>query len=225
MEILESINSYVWGLPTLVLILGVGLFLSIFTGFAQLSLFPNAFQSFLAKFRRGKCFGKSVSAYQALCTALAATVGTGNIAGVAGAISIGGPGAVFWMWFSAGIGMATKYAEATLSVRYRVAGKDGGFHGGPMYMIRDGMGKRWKPLALCYCFCGVVAAFGVGNATQVNTLVGGMHAAFRAVGVPITRTSDILIGVAVAAMVGVVVYLIMKTNKELAAEYSLKKSA
>ena len=144
---LENLNAIVWGVPALLGILGIGIYLSIRTGFAQLRLFPKALRAFLRTlFGKGE-MDEGISPFQALCTALAATVGTGNLAGVAGAIAIGGPGAVFWMWISALLGMVTKFAEATLSVRYRERNSSGEWVGGPMYMIRNGMGRRWHWLA------------------------------------------------------------------------------
>ena len=136
----DRANSLVWGAPALVLILGVGLFLSFRTGFAQIRLFPKALREFWSKLR-SKEAGNGISPFQALCTALAATIGTGNIVGVAGAIALGGPGAVFWMWISAILGMMTKYAEATLAVHYRQR-RNGEWVGGPMYMISCGLGEN-----------------------------------------------------------------------------------
>ena len=168
----EFANSLVWGAPALVLILGTGLFLSFRTGFAQIRLFPNALRDFCSKLRsREDCGG--TSPFEALCTALAATIGTGNIVGVAGAIALGGPGAVFWMWISAILGMMTKFAEATLAVHYRIE-QNGEWMGGPMYMISRGLGEKWRFLALSYCLFGVFAAFGVGNATQINAVITGL---------------------------------------------------
>lgn len=163
-EILARINSFVWGLPALALILGVGLHLTRKTGFGQLRLLPGAIKEFFAM-----CSGKEKGGFHALCTALAATVGTGNIAGVAGAIALGGPGSIFWMWACALLGMITKFAEATLSVHFRQRTEDG-FAGGPMYIIEQGLGKSWRPLAVVYCIFGTVAAFGMGNATQINAV-------------------------------------------------------
>lgn len=197
--ILESINSFVWGIPALVLILGVGISLSIATGFAQLRLFPRALRSFFGKLRGNKTEDDAVSPFQALCTALAATVGTGNIAGVAGAIAIGGPGSIFWMWVCALFGMITKFAEATLAVHFRSRDASGGFVGGPMYMIEKGMGKRWTWLASLYCFFGVIAAFGMGNATQINAVIGGMNSALEVFGIPETTLGNLLMGALIAA--------------------------
>lgn len=200
-KILESVNQFVWGVPALILILGVGLYLSIRTGFAQLTMFPRALRSFASRLRGRKDSGEGVSSYQALCTALAATVGTGNLAGVAGAIAIGGPGAIFWMWICAFFGMVTKFAEATLAVRYQECNKDGEIVGGPMYMIRNGLGKGWGWLAGVYSFFGVVAAFGVGNATQINAVIGGVNSALSAFGGSETTLGNVVMGLILAALI------------------------
>ncbi|MBQ3215194.1 MAG: sodium:alanine symporter family protein [Oscillospiraceae bacterium] len=198
-EILETAYTLVWGVPTLVLILGVGLYLSIRTGFAQLRLFPAACRDFWRRLTNRNS-SDGVSPFQALCTALAATVGTGNLAGVAGAIAIGGAGAIFWMWICALLGMVTKLAEATLAVRYRVR-QSGEYLGGPMYIISRGMGKRWSWLASLYCFFGVVAAFGVGNATQINAVITGINRCILTFGGTPSLQTDIIIGIALAAVV------------------------
>ena len=200
LKFLERVNRFIWGIPALLLILGVGLYLSIRTGFAQLRLFPRAVRAFLDQFRVRKKPGDGVSGYQALCTALAATVGTGNLAGVAGAIAIGGPGAVFWMWICALLGMMTKFAEATLAVRYRVKNQEGEIVGGPMYMIGQGMGTKWNWLAGLYCFFGVVASFGVGNATQINAVIGGVNSAVTALGGKSSYLGNLIMGVALAVL-------------------------
>ena len=136
-----------------------------------------------------------------MCTALAATVGTGNIVGVAGAIAIGGPGAIFWMWVCAFLGMVTKFAEATLSVRYRVTDGEGGYLGGPMYMIQRGMGKRWNWMAYLYSFFGLVASFGVGNATQINAVIGGIRTTVRSYGIQTSSLSDLVMGIILAIII------------------------
>lgn len=200
-ELLEKVNALVWGIPALLGILGIGLYLSIRTGFAQLRLLPRALRTFWQTLIGKGEKDEGVSPFQALCTALAATVGTGNLAGVAGAIAIGGPGAIFWMWVSAILGMVTKFAEATLSVRYREKNSAGEWVGGPMYMIRKGMGHRWKWLATVYCFFGVVAAFGVGNATQVNTVIGGVNQAISALGGQESTIGNVLMGVGLAILI------------------------
>lgn len=197
---LEFVNSIVWGAPALVLILGVGLYLSLRTSFAQITLFPRALREFFARMRGDTATNGSVTPFQALCTALAATVGTGNLVGVAGAMAIGGPGAIFWMWICAILGMATKFAEATLAVHFRVK-NEGEYVGGPMYMIRQGMGKRWLWLGSLYSFFGVVAAFGVGNATQINAVVTGINAALTAFGGRESTLGNVLMGIALAVLI------------------------
>ncbi len=202
-QILELINSFVWGAPALVLILGVGLWLSVRAGFPQLRYFSRSMMRFLRSLiGRDSCDG-TVSPFQALCTALAATVGTGNIAGVAGAIAIGGPGAIFWMWVCAFVGMATKFAEATLAVRYR--SKVGGeYVGGPMYMIQNAMKRPWHKLAYIYCFFGVVAAFGVGNATQINAVITGVNTALSAFGAQESLAGNLFMGMILAGVIALI---------------------
>lgn len=161
---LERVNCFLWGVPVLMLILGTGVWLMIRTGAVQIRLFPAACGAFWRRMRDRD------SGFRALCTAMAATVGTGNIAGVAGAIAIGGPGAVFWMWVSGILGMGVKYAEGVLAVRFREP--DG--RAGPMYIIRNGLGWRWRWAAGVYALFGLLAAFGVGNATQVNAVMAAL---------------------------------------------------
>lgn len=199
-KVLESINAFVWGVPALMGILGVGIYLSVRTGFAQFRLLPRAIGSFCKMLRGGKREEGEVSPFQALCTALAATVGTGNLAGVAGAMAIGGPGAIFWMWICAVLGMGTKFAEATLSVRYRVKNDRGEWVGGPMYIIEHGMGSRWRWMAGIYAFFGVVAAFGVGNATQINAVVASVNQVLPMLGMEETNGGNLLIGVILAIL-------------------------
>ena len=199
-EVLEWLYELVWGVPALVMILGVGLYLSVRTRFAQLRLFPAACRTFWQRLTNREKDSDGVSPFQALCTALAATVGTGNLAGVAGALAIGGPGAVFWMWICAVVGMATKLAEAALAVHYRVK-ESGEQLGGPMYIISRGMGKRWAWLGGVYCFFGVVAAFGVGNATQINAVITGINDCITAFGGTVSRQGDLIMGVVLAVVV------------------------
>ena len=198
-KILDFVNSVVWGVPALILILGVGLYLSLRTGFAQITLFPRAVRMFFHRLRRRE--GKGTSPFRALCTALAATVGTGNIAGVAGAMALGGPGAIFWMWVSGILGMMIKFAEATLAVHYRekICGE---YAAGPMYMIRKGLPKAFHPLAGFYCFFGVVAAFGVGNLTQINAVITGANDMLHYFGVHTSFQTNLLLGMGLAAAVG-----------------------
>ena len=197
---IQKLYELVWGVPALVLILGVGVYLTVRTQFAQIRLFPAAIRDFFRRLRCREAGTEGVSPFQALCTALAATVGTGNIVGVAGAMTIGGPGAIFWMWVSALLGMVTKMAEATLAVRFRECA-DGENIGGPMYYIRHGLGKKWAFLAGIYSFFGVVAAFGVGNATQVNAVIGSIRTCAENFGVVPGRFFDLALGAGLAVIV------------------------
>ena len=194
-QFISSFNRVVWGVPALVMILGVGAYLSIRTYFAQLWLFPLAVREFFQKLRSPQNT-QGVTPYQALCTALAATVGTGNIAGVAGAIALGGPGSIFWMWLCAIFGMITKFAEATLAVHYRK--RDG--CGGPMYVIEKGLGRKWSWLGKLYCLFGVVAALGVGNATQIDAVIGGARDVLQHFGKAGTSKGDLCIAVVAAVL-------------------------
>lgn len=205
-KLLESLNRFVWGIPALLMILGVGLFLTIRTRFAQFTLFPKAFRAFFDQFKKQGASSKGPSPYQALCTALAATVGTGNLAGVAGAIAIGGPGAIFWMWVCALLGMVTKFAEAVLSVRFRQRNADGEYVGGPMYMIRNGLGEKWSWLASVYCFFAVVASFGVGNATQINAVIGGVNSAITALGGEEVFAVNLIMGIVLATVIAFMLF-------------------
>lgn len=198
------IQDVILGLPAAALILGVGLFLTLRLGFPQLGLFPRAVGLFFRRMFAGKRDG-GVSSFQALCTALAATVGTGNLVGVAGAICLGGPGAIFWMWVCAFFGMATKYAEAALAVRYRVKTPDG-YAGGPMYTMTYGLGQRFRPLAKAYCVFGILAAFGVGNTAQVNAVVTGVNAAVSRFGGQPSRMGNLLMGLILAVLAGFLLF-------------------
>ncbi len=170
-KITQLINQFIWGIPALICILGVGLFLTFKTSFIQLTKFKLAIAVTVGKiFHKKDAKDGTLSPFQAVCTALAATVGTGNIAGVAGAIALGGPGAVFWMWCSAFLGMCTKFAEVTLAVYYNEKNNLGEQIGGPMYYIKNGLSKKWHFLAILYSLFGIFAVFGTGNATQVNTI-------------------------------------------------------
>ena len=197
-NILEGINSFVWGAPALVMILGVGIYLSVRTKFAQLRLFPTTVRNFYDSIKNG-----GDSSFKALCTALAATVGTGNIAGVAGAIAIGGPGSIFWMWICGILGMVTKFAEAALSVQFRDVDASGNLLGGPMYMIRNGMNRKWHFLATVYCLFGVVAAFGVGNATQINAVTDSIGSVLSFFGRQQCLPGKLLTGILLAVLTGI----------------------
>ena len=196
----DSLNRVLWGAPALVLMLGVGLAVSIRCGFPQLGLLPDAIRSFFHKLlpRKGRA---DASSFQALCTALGATVGTGNLVGVAGAICIGGPGAIFWMWICGLLGMATKYAEALLAVRYRVK-TESGYIGGPMYVMVHGLGSGWKPLACAYSLFGVIAAFGVGNGTQINAVVTAVNIILPLFGRTESTMGNLLMGLLLAMLIG-----------------------
>ena len=204
----QAVNSFIWGIPAMVCIIGVGLLLSVRTGFLQIRKFPYAIRTTIGRiFRRKDASDGAMTPFQAVCTALAATVGTGNIAGVAGAIAIGGPGAVFWMWCSALLGMSTKFAEVTLAVHFRERNKNGELVGGPMYYIKNGLGSRWQFLAVLYSLFGVLTVFGTGNATQVNTIVTAIDSALLATGSGlngILPTLNLIVGVVVAMMVAMV---------------------
>ena len=174
-EIITNISDIVWGPPLLILIVGTGIFLTFRISFLQFSNLPYALKLAFSKNQDQKSDG-DVSHFQALMTALAATIGTGNIAGVATAVVLGGPGAVFWMWITALVGMATKYSEAILAVKYRVVGKRGEMAGGPMYYIEKGLG--WKWLAVLFAVFGAIAAFGIGSTVQSNSVAAAVETSF-----------------------------------------------
>lgn len=211
-EVIEKVNSavngFIWGVPAMVLILGVGFYLSVSTGFIQIRKFVYAMKTTLGKiFTKNEAVKGAMTSFQAVCTALAATVGTGNIAGVAGAIAIGGPGAVFWMWISALLGMCTKFAEVTLAVYYREKNNKGDYIGGPMYYIKNGLGKKWMWLAYAFAIFGTLATFGIGNTTQVNTIVTSINTAllnFNLVSSENVATLNLLLGIGIAIITGMV---------------------
>lgn len=182
-EIVNYLNGIAWGPWMLILLVGTGVYLSARVGFLQFAKFGYAMKNTVGKLFQKQTAGKGeVTPFQALSTALAATVGTGNIAGVTGAIAVGGPGAVFWMWLSALFGMVTKYAEVVLAVRYRERNAKGDWVGGPMYYIKNGLGAKWNWLAIVFSLLGALAAFGIGNMTQVNTIAGAINNAIDAFG-------------------------------------------
>ena len=203
-----ALNTFIWGVPAMVAIIGVGLYLSIRSGFVQIRKFGQALKSTIGKiFKRSDAAEGSITPFQAVCTALAATVGTGNIAGVAGAIALGGPGAVFWMWISALLGMCTKFCEVVLAVRFRERSPQGDYVGGPMYYIKNGLGKKWMWLAYAYAAFGVLAVFGTGNATQVNTIVQAINAPLLNYGLlseAYLGTTNLIIGIALAIIVALI---------------------
>ena len=184
-SILSAIDSFIWGAPLLILLSGTGLYLTLRLGFIQIRYLPRALGYLFKKDKGGK---GDVSSFAALCTALAATIGTGNIVGVATAVQAGGPGAIFWMWLVALLGMATKYAECLLAVKYRVRDKNGFMAGGPMYYIERGLGIKW--LAKLFALFGVmVAFFGIGTFPQVNAITHAMQDTFN---IPVLVTAIIV---------------------------------
>ena len=194
-----KINGFVWGPVMLVLLVGTGVYLTIRTGGIQVRYFgfilKNTIGSLFAK--KGKDHGANLSPFQAVSTAMAATVGTGNIAGVTGAIFVGGPGAVFWMWVSAFFGMCTKYSEIALAMKYRVKDENGFYKGGPMYYIENGLGKNWKWLAVIFAILGGLASFGIGNIAQSNEIAGAMES--------LMGINPMITGIILAVIVAIVI--------------------
>ena len=212
LETIESINNvvnnFIWGVPVMICIIGVGLVLSFRTRFLQIRKFPYAMKVTIGRmFRKKQAADGAMTPFQAVCTALAATVGTGNIAGVAGAIAIGGPGAVFWMWISALLGMCTKFSEVTLAVHFREKNDKGEFVGGPMYYIKNGLKKHWHWLAYLFAAFGVITVFGTGNATQVNTITTAIDSALFNYGI-ISKDSvsniNLVIGIVLAVLLALI---------------------
>ncbi|MDY5906098.1 MAG: sodium:alanine symporter family protein [Anaerovoracaceae bacterium] len=205
----SALNGFIWGVPAMVCIIGVGIWLSVSTNFIQIREFAHAIKVTIGRmFHKGEAEEGSVTPFQAVCTALAGTIGTGNIAGVAGAIAIGGPGAVFWMWCSALLGMCTKFSEVTLAVHFREKNSEGDWVGGPMYYIKNGLGKNWHFLAYIYAVLGVLTVFGTGNATQVNTITAAIDSALINFGaaedVSGLGTVNLIIGIIIAILIGLV---------------------
>ncbi len=193
------VNSFAWGPVMLVLLVGTGILLSVGTGFLQVRKFGYIMKNTVGSLFRKKDadHGNNLSPFQAVTTALAGTVGTGNIAGVTGAIFMGGPGAVFWMWISAFFGMCTKYAEIVLAMKYRETDADGTHKGGPMYYIEKGLGKNWKWLAVIFAILGGIASFGIGNIAQSSEIAGAMGSIFG--------VAPLAAGVILAVIVAIVV--------------------
>lgn len=212
LETIESINNvvnnFIWGVPAMICIIGVGLVLSFRTRFLQIRKFPYAMKVTIGRmFRKKQAADGAMTPFQAVCTALAATVGTGNIAGVAGAIAIGGPGAVFWMWISALLGMCTKFSEVTLAVHFREKNDKGEFVGGPMYYIKNGLKKHWHWLAYLFAAFGVITVFGTGNATQVNTITTAIDSALFNYGIiskDSASTINLVIGIVLAVLLALI---------------------
>lgn len=194
-QFLGKVNDFAWGWPLLVLLLGTGLLLTVRLGLIQIIKLPKALKLIFTAKNHGD---GDINSFGALCTALAATVGTGNIVGVATAIAAGGPGALFWMWMAAFVGMATKYAEGVLAIKYRTVDANGQMSGGPMYYILNGMGKKFKPLAVFFAFSGVlVALLGIGTFSQVNSITSSIN--------NLTGLPPQIISIIVAILVGIIV--------------------
>lgn len=202
------VNSFIWGVPAMICIIGVGILLTVRTRCIQVRKFGVAMKNTIGKiFDKTQARDGSMSPFQAVCTALAGTVGTGNIAGVAGAIALGGPGAIFWMWCSAFLGMCTKFSEVTLAVHFREKNKNGEYVGGPMYYIKNGLSKKWHFLAVFYAVFGVLTVFGTGNATQVNTIVSSVNTAlmnFNILKGEPNSNVNLIFGIFIAALVAMV---------------------
>ena len=200
LQIIETINTavnnFIWGVPAMVCIFGVGLYLSIRTNFLQIRKFPYAIKTTLGRiFRKRDASDGAITPFQAVCTALA------------GAIAIGGPGAIFWMWVSALFGMCTKYAEVTLAVHYREINANGELVGGPMYYIKNGLSKKWHWLAYLFAAFGVLTVFGTGNATQVNTITTAINSAllnYNVISESAVSTSNLIIGIIIAILIAMI---------------------
>lgn len=200
----SAINGIVWGIPMLVLLLGAGLFLTLRTGGVQFRRFGYAMKNTIGKvFQKTDKQEGAVSPFQAVTTALAATVGTGNIAGITWAVTLGGAGSIFWLWVSALIGMCTKYAEVVLAVKYRERNEQGDWVGGPMYYITNGLGQNWKWLAVLFSAFGALAAFGIGNAVQVGNITGSISTAVTTFNPAFTATDtlNLIVGIIIAVIV------------------------
>ncbi len=207
-KINQAVNGFIWGVPAMICIIGVGLLLSVRTRFIQVRKFGAAMKNTIGKiFDKTQAKDGSISPFQAVCTALAGTVGTGNIAGVAGAIALGGPGAIFWMWCSAFLGMCTKFSEVTLAIHFREKNANGEYVGGPMYYIKNGLSKKWHFLAVLYALFGVLTVFGTGNATQVNTIVSSIHSTLHNLHITdgtVDERANLIFGIFIAAFVAMV---------------------
>ena len=204
----NAVNNFIWGVPAMICIIGVGLVLSFRTRFLQIRKFPYAMKvTFGRMFKKREASDGAMTPFQAVCTALAATVGTGNIAGVAGAIAIGGPGAVFWMWISAILGMCTKFSEVTLAVHFREKNVHGDLVGGPMYYIKNGLKKHWHWLAYLFSAFGVLTVFGTGNATQVNTITTAINTAlmnYHVISKDAVPTVNLVVGIILAVLIALI---------------------
>lgn len=202
----SAINGVVWGIPMLVLLVGAGIWLTLRTKGVQFTRFGYAMKNTVGKmFKKHKAGKGEVTPFQAVTTALAATVGTGNIAGITFAVTLGGAGSIFWLWVTALIGMCTKYAEVVLAVRFRERNAKGDWVGGPMYYIKNGLGKGWNWLAIVFCVFGALAAFGIGNAVQVGNITSSINTAISAFNPAFDskETMNLILGIVIAVIVAV----------------------
>ena len=209
MELIVKVNSFlngiVMGWPGMILLVGTGVYYTFRCGGVQFKWFGYIMKNTIGKIFEKKEAGEgAVTPFQAVCTALAATVGTGNIAGVTGAIALGGPGAVFWMWISALFGMCTKFAEVTLAIHFRERNDKGDWVGGPMYYISKGLGKNWKWLGSLFALFGMLAAFGIGNMTQINSIVTSISGTINSFTPINVNTANLIIGIIVAIFCAIV---------------------
>ena len=209
MELIVKVNSFlngiVMGWPGMILLVGTGVYYTFRCGGIQFKWFGYIMKNTIGKIFEKKEAGEgAVTPFQAVCTALAATVGTGNIAGVTGAIALGGPGAVFWMWISALFGMCTKFAEVTLAIHFRERNDKGDWVGGPMYYISKGLGKNWKWLGSLFALFGMLAAFGIGNMTQINSIVTSISGTINSFTPINVNTANLIIGIIVAIFCAIV---------------------
>lgn len=201
-QFIADFASFVWGLPLLILLIGGGFYLLVLSRFLPFRYLGHAIQVLRGKYDNPEDAGE-ISHFQALTTALSSTIGMGNIAGVAVAISIGGPGAVFWMWVSAIIGMATKFFTSSLAIMYRGKDSEGNTQGGPMYFIIEGLGKHWKPLAVFFSLCGLIGALPVFNVNQLTQAINDIVLIPN--GVTVNFTSNLIIGLVLVGITSVVI--------------------
>ncbi|MDY3992514.1 sodium:alanine symporter family protein [Evtepia sp.] len=213
MELIASINGaingVVWGPPMLILLVGAGILLTIRTAGVQFRKFGYALKNTIGKvFKKSEAKEGEVTPFQAVTTALAATVGTGNIAGITAAVTLGGPGSIFWLWITALFGMCTKYSEVLLAVKYRERNKYGDWVGGPMYYIKNGLGKGWKWLGAIFCIFGALAAFGIGNAVQVGNITSSINTVITAFNPEFSAQStvNLVLGIILAVLAAIVLF-------------------
>ena len=208
-EINSAVNGFVWGPIMLALLVGTGIYLSFRVGFIQFSKIGYWWKNTIGKiFQKSEAGEGEITPMQAVSTALASTVGTGNIAGVTGAIILGGPGAVFWMWISALFGMVTKFAEVTLAVKYRERNEKGDWCGGPMYYIKNGLGPKWKWLGVIFSVFGALAAFGIGNISQINSIASSVNSVAVAFHEN-AKEFDMIIGLITGVVIAIFVALVL----------------